>query len=338
MKKILTALAMVCLLVFAGNAGAAGKVEILCNSGYAADNHQVKAIIKIAKLVKERTNGEVDIIVEPGGALGFNGYDILRAVKNGELPMSEFVLTGAEGDEKIYGIYGLPFMFKDWNEAFMFHNLSRPYFEKAAAKWNQKFLFYSPWPNTCLWSKRPISSIKDMAGLKTRTFDTNNALMIEKTGGTPYALPFSEVYSSLATNLIDSVLTSTQSGVDGKFWEVVGYLQPIRMGLTVSVLTVSDEVFNKLTAGQRKILTETAREVEKEMWDSIEALDLQNEELCVKNGIKVNPPSPEFKADLDAYGVEIAREWLAKSKSPETVALYNAFQKAVGRPTVDITF
>ena len=338
MKKLMTVLAILCFIAFTGTANAAKRVEILCNSGYPADNHLVKAAIKFAKLVKERTNSEVDIIVEPGGALGFSGYDLLRAVKNGELPMTDFVVPGQEGDEKIFGIYGLPFMFKDWDELRLFNELSKPAFAKASARWGQRFLYCAPWPNTCLWSKRPINSIKDMAGLKTRTFDTNNAMVVEKTGGTPYALPFSEVYSSLATNLIDSVLTSTQSGVDGKFWEVVGYLQPIRMGAAVNALSISEGVFNKLTPEQQKVMTDTAAEIEKEMWAIVEKLDMDNEELCIKNGIKLNPPSPEFRAELYTQGAEIAKEWLTKSKSAESVELYNAFQKAVGRDALDIKF
>jgi TRAP-type transport system periplasmic protein len=42
---------------------------------------------------------------------------------------------------------------------------------------------------------------------------------MEAIGATPFSLPFSETYPSLKSGLIDSVMTSTPSAVDGEFWK-----------------------------------------------------------------------------------------------------------------------
>lgn len=315
------------------------KVTIIANTSYAATNLQVKGMQEFADLVHEKTNGTVTINIEAGGALGIASYTELRAVKNNQVPMSEFVITGAEGDEKILGIYGLPFLCQDYDQAQKIWELSIPYVEEACAKrWNQKILYAGPWPFTCLWSQKQVSSVSDMNGLQTRAFDTNNAMISEATGGTPYALPFSEVYSSLATNLIDSVLTSTQSAVDGKFWEVLKYYQPISMGLNLSAVTISNDMWNRLSPNQQAIIEDCAQQMEDKLWDQIEAVDAANVKLCTDNGITENVPSAAFKEDLFKIAQTIHVKWLEKSGSQDCVNLYNDYQKAIGGATVDIKF
>ena len=40
-------------------------------------------------------------------------------------------------------------------------------------------------------------------------------------GGSAVALPWGEVYSALQTGMVNAVVTSSASGKDGKFWEVL---------------------------------------------------------------------------------------------------------------------
>lgn len=349
MTALLLALSMAFLLTACGEktppaqSGGASAAEdtpitIIANTSYATENMHVQYMQKFADMVKEKTNGTVTINIEAGGALGIGSYDVLRAVKNNEVPMSEFVITGVEGDEKIMGIYGLPFLCQDYDQAQTIWELSIPYVEKAASeKWNQKILYAGPWPFTCLWSQKKVDGVADMKGLKTRAFDTNNALICEATGGTPYALPFSEVYSSLATNLIDSVLTSTQSAVDGKFWEVLDYYQPISMGLNLSAITISLNTWDRLSPNQQQIMEECAQIIEDEIWDNIENVDATQAKTCTDNGIKENVPSDEFKADLAEIAQGIHVDWLKEANDPDILALYNAYQEAVGGTVVDLS-
>jgi len=292
-------------------------------------NFQAIALEDFAAKVKERTNGSVEIVVEPGGALGYQGPELLRTVKDGITPISEMVISGVGGDEPIFGLYSLPFMILDWEEARLFDKISRPYFEKAAEKWNQKILYITPWPFSGMWTKRELDSVSDMKGLKTRTYDRSGALLIEATGGTPLALPFSEVYTALATDLIDAVLTSTQTAVDGKFWEVLGYYHPVNATITTSMTTINLEIFNKLSEEQQQILIDAAKEIEEELWVSTEILDKDQEKVCNDNGIVTRPLSEEFKQELLQVSEPIRNEWL--EQNPQARELYDEFMKAVGR-------
>lgn len=300
------------------------------NSVWPPNNHHSIGLTQFAEKVKERTNGELEIVVQTGGALGYKGPELLKAVRDGLVPLSDMLTSGVAGDEPIFAIPTLPFLTRSHEEAKLLSDISRPYFEKAAEKWKQKILYIAPWPAAGLWTKKEVKSVADMEGLKTRTYDKNGALVIEAAGGTPYALPFSEVYSSLATGLIDSVLTSTPTGVDGKFWEVLGFFQRINITQATDLVTVNLNAFNKLDEETQAVLLEVGQEMETLMWDEVAKLDKEKEAVCNENGIVSVPVSDEFLSELSDITKQIRAEWY-EGAPEDAKKIYDEFLEAVGR-------
>ncbi len=300
------------------------------NSVWPPNNHHSAGLIEFAETIKEKTNGELEIVVQTGGALGYKGPELLKAVRDGLIPLSDMLTSGVAGDEPLFNITTLPFLTRSHEEAKILSDVARPYFEKAAERWKQKILYIAPWPAAGLWTKKEVKSIADMQGLKTRTYDKNGALVVEATGGTPYALPFSEVYSSLATGLIDSVITSTPTGVDGKFWEVLEYYQPINITQATDLVTVNLSAFNKLDEATQKILIDTGKEMEAIMWDRVAQLDKDREAECNTHGIATVPVSEEFLTELNKITEQIRMEWL-ETAPDDAKAVYEAFMNAAGR-------
>ncbi len=301
------------------------------NSVWPLKNHHTVGLMEFAKKVKERTHGKLEIIVQPGGALGFKGPELLKAVRDGLVPLSDMLMSGVAGDEPVFGVSTLPFLFRNYKDSqLLSRKIGRPYFDKAARKWNQLILYIAPWPFAGLWTKRPIKSVADMKGLKTRTYDKNGALVVKYTGGTPHALPFSEVYSALATGLVDSVITSTPTAVDAKFWEVLKYFQRLNIEQAVDMVNVNLDAFNKLDKETQKILIETGKEMENIMWSRVQKIDREKEEVCIKHGMVSVPVSSKFIEELIKVTHKIRADWL-KSAPLDAKKLYLQFVTAVGR-------
>jgi TRAP-type C4-dicarboxylate transport system substrate-binding protein len=300
------------------------------NSVWPPNNHQTIGLEEFAAKVKEATGGELEIIVNSGGALGYKGPELLKAVRDGLVPLSDMLVSGVAGDEKIFQIVTLPFLAHSFEEAKLLNDTARPYFDKAAEKWKQKILYIAPWPGAGLWSKNKITTVEDMKGLKTRTYDKNGALVVEATGGTPYALPFSEVYSSLATGLIDSVITSTPTGVDGKFWEVLSYYHPLNITIATDMVNVNLKAFNKLDKKTQETLVKLGQEMEAAMWEKVAQIDKEKEAICNENGIETVKPSKELMSALSDVTEGIRRDWL-EGASDDAKALYSEFMKKVDR-------
>jgi TRAP-type transport system periplasmic protein len=300
------------------------------NSVWPPNNHQTIALEEFAAKVKEVTKGELEIVVNSGGALGYKGPELLKAVRDGLLPVSDMLISGVAGDEKLFQIVTLPFLCRTLEEAKLLNDISRPYFDKVAEKWNQKILYISPWPGAGLWTKAKVTTVKDMQGLKTRTYDKNGALVVEATGGTPYALPFSEVYSSLATGLIDSVITSTPTAVDAKFWEVLKYYQPLNITIATNMVNVNLAAFNKLDEKTQQALVQAGKEMEESAWRKVAELDKEKESISNRNGIETVPVSDALLDALTDVTKDIRNDWL-KDAPEEGKAIHAEFLKKVGR-------
>ena len=298
------------------------------NSVWPPNNHQTIALEEFAAKVKAMTGGKLDIIVSSGGALGYKGPELLKVVRDGLVPLSDMLISGVAGEEKVFQVVTLPFLAKNFQEAKLLNDTARPYFDKVAKKWGQKILYISPWPGAGLWTKIKVTSVADMKGLKTRTYDKNGALVVQATGGTPYALPFSEVYSSLATGVIDSVITSTPTAVDAKFWEVLKYYEPLNITIATDMVNVNLKAFNKLDKKEQEALVRAGKEMEEIMWKKVAALDQEKEGICIKNGMESVPVSPEFQKELSVVTEGIRNEWL-KNASPAGKAIYEEYMKKV---------
>ena len=330
MKRVLSVTLAVLVLAMWCAAPCGAKTTWNANSVWPPNNHHTIGLEEFAAKVKAATGGEMEVVVNAGGALGYKGPELLKAVRDGLVPLSDMLISGVAGDEKIFQIVTLPFLVLDFDEARLLNETARPYFDKMAAKWGQKILYIAPWPGAGLWTKRKITSVEEMKGLKTRTYDKNGALVVEATGGTPYALPFSEVYSSLATGLIDSVITSTPTGVDGKFWEVLKYYQPLNITVATDMVNVNLRAFNKLDKKTQDALVQAGKEMEAAMWKKVAELDKEKEAICNQNGIESVPVSKDLLKALSKVTEGIRNEWL-KDAPADARKIYDEFMKKVQR-------
>ena len=300
------------------------------NSVWPPKNLHSVGLTDFAEKVKKATNGELEMVVHTGGALGFKGPDLLKAVRDGLVPVSDMLISGVAGDEKIFQIVTLPFLVRDFDELRLLIEIAYPYFDKSAQKWGQKILYIAPWPGAGLWTKNKITTLKEMKGLKTRTYDKNGALVMEAVGATPFALPFSEVYTSLQTGLIDSVMTSSPTAVDGKFWEVLKYYEPLFITAATDMVTVNLNAFQKLPKAQQDILVKIGKEMEETMWANVKKWDKEQEAISNKNGIETVKPSTKVIGELEKITEKIRAEWL-KSAPADGKKIYDEFLKKVKR-------
>jgi len=331
MRKVLAVLTVFCLMAGVMASGAVAATRWDANSVWPPNNHHTQGLEEFAELVNEKTGGELEIVVHSGGALGYKGPELLKAVRDGLVPMSDMLTSGVAGDEPLFAIPTLPFLVRGFDEGKLLTDICRPYFDKVAEeKWNQKILYIAPWPAAGIWTQKEVKSVADMAGLKTRTYDKNGALVMKAVDATPYPLPFSEVYSSLATGLIDSVLTSTPTGVDGKFWEVLGYFERIDITMATDLVTVNLDTFNKLDADTQAAVVEAGQEMEARMWDKVAKIDKEKEALCNENGIVSVPVSAEFMDELSGVTEPIRMEWL-ETAPEDGQKIVAEFLEEVGR-------
>ena len=302
----------------------AGNIKMDLNAKYGANNFHTKGAEKFATLVKDYTKGSVDITVHPGSAL-IKGNP-LKAVKDGTVAMTDMFIPFTSGGGKVFGISALPFIASSYDDAFKLYQLSKPAYEKTAKKWNQKLLYSVTWPASGFYSKKELTSITDFKGVKTRTYDKNSAAFVNKAGGSAVALPWGEVYSSLRTGMVDSVVTSSSSGKDGKFWEVLSNYTKINYAYPLQAVTINLDYWNSLDKAQKEALTKAAAEIEKSQWEAVRVEEKTALETLAKNGIKITEASDSLKKELDVIANELLAEYLDGADS-DIKAIFKEYRK-----------
>ncbi|MFO7931007.1 MAG: TRAP transporter substrate-binding protein [Thermodesulfobacteriota bacterium] len=279
------------------------------NAIYPASNFHTKGAVKFGELVEEYTDGDIKITVHSGGSLGFEGEELLKAVSDASVPMSDILMGVVSGSEEIFGLSTYPRIVTSYEEARELYEAALPYYEDACEKWNQKLLYAAPWPPSGLFTKERVDSIEDIDGLKTRTYDKNGAKFLRKAGGSPQSMPWGEVYSALNTGLIDSVLTSATSGKDGKFWEVLDHFTNINFAYPLNMVTINLDYWNSMSEDQQKAVLRAARETQKAQWEASRQSNRESLEAIEENGIQITEVSDEFGEELDEIAEEIFQEF-----------------------------
>ncbi|MDK2922430.1 MAG: TRAP-type transport system periplasmic protein [Desulfonauticus sp.] len=299
-------------------------MKLDCNAIYGPTSFHTQGAMEFARLVEKYSEGSVLITVHPGGSLGFKGPELLKAVKDGQVPLSDILMGVVAGSESVFGVSSLPRLVKNYVEARSLYEELKPYYEKAALKWNQKFLYAAPWPPSGLVTKNRINSVEDFKGLKTRTYDKNGAQFLRELGASPVSMPWGEVYSSLRTGVIDSVLTSAESSKNGSFWEVLNYFMDINYAFPLNMLTMNLDYWKALTPKQQEAILKAAKEMEEKQWQNSQQRTEEALKIIQAKGMQVYTASPEVEAAMQKAASKIVEDFLKEmpGKVKEIITKY----------------
>lgn len=100
-----------------------------------------------------------------------------------------------------------------------------------------------------LTTKKPIHSLADLKGLKIRVMNVPSSIDLWKSLGTnPTPMAFSEVYTSLATGVIDAQENPVDVIADNKFFEVQKYVTETAHIQANSMVVINEKFFTSLPA------------------------------------------------------------------------------------------
>ena len=327
-KAIIVLVSAIFVLGAVSGAMAATKWDMHLN--YPAGNFHSKGAQRFAAKVKEATNGQLNIVLHPGAALGFKGPELLRAVAEGQLAIAEVPTGMVEGDAPTLALTAQPFISTNYFEQRLLYQLSKPTYAKILKRFNQFTLYSSVWPFSGIYTQRPIKSVADLKGLKMRVYDGTGLAFGKATGIAARKMPFSEVYPAMKAGLLDSMYTSSVSGVDAKAWEVLKYFTPINIVGPVNLVNVNLDAWNKLPKDIQETVLEIAAQMENEMWDLTADMDRKSRAILVENGMIIDPVDEKFRAELNALGKKLRAAWAQKA-GPDAQKILQEYYRITGR-------
>lgn len=281
-------------------------------TAYPAFNFHSKNIEQFVQDVDTATKGSLKITPHYGASL-FKMPEIKRAVQTGNVQMGEFFLVSFQNEAQMFGLDGLPFLVKNYDEAFKLYQAQKPFLEKLLDKQGQVLLYAVAWPPQSIYSNKTIQSAADLKGLKWRVYSPTTARIGELVGAQPATIQEAELSQALATGVIEGLITSSATGADNKLFENLKHFYKVQAWIPKNAITVNKKAFNALTKEQQAAVREAAAAAEKRGWEASREVDARSLKTLADGGMSVEEPSAQLMDDLGKVGDTVVKEWLEKA-------------------------
>ena len=292
--------------------GAMAQTKWNLPAAYASSNFHTENLVEFAKDVERLSGGKLQITVHPNASL-FKAPEIKRAVATGQAQIGEVLLSIHENENALFGIDVVPFLATSFADSKKLWNAVKPDISKALDAQGLQVLFAVPWPPQGIYAKKDLNSVADMKGLKWRAYNVGTARIADIVGAQPLTIQAAELPQALATGVVDSFMSSGATGYDSKVWESLSHFYDTQAWLPNNVTFVNKAAFAALDKPtQDAVLKAAADAEERGRKISEEKTNWYFKELQAK-GMKVQPPSASFKAELAKVGETLTADWAKKA-------------------------
>ncbi len=282
----------------------------------------------LAKNIETMSNGRIAVqVLYSGEGVGTTG--ILSAVKSGlitmgapfqsmhagELPAG-IVEIGLPGGTADVGELSTLFHEKGWAEV-----LKKAYGEQGLV-WLDPYIQ----PPVYIITKNEIKSVEDFKGMKIRAPGAYGKFL-RNLGASPVSLAWGEIYTSLATGVIDGSIGSNMiDHRDGNHVEVAKYMYPQPLaGAQVLPIVVNQKAWSKLTPDLQAIVSAaTSIHSQEQMTKSIQWESEAVADMEAKGLLWSPEPSEADKKAWQEAGDSLAKFYAEQDKhSKELIDILN---------------
>lgn len=281
--------------------------------------------------VKKGTGGRVDVKFYPGGVMG-NDAVVLRKMRLGQLQGG--VLTSSELS-LVYPdatAYSLPFLLGNWDEVARVRASVDPMLAKGFEQRGIRMLGITGLGFAYLMSDRPLRTRADMDGIKL-WIPSNDEIAARtfKVGGiSTIPLPLGDVFTSLQTGLVDTVVNTPSGAIVLQWHGKVKHMVDLPLTFVVGFLVLDEKAWKKIAPADQAVLAAAFASAGKRMDANIRRDDDAALAAMKKQGTTVAPMDPAEAQRWRAVGTRVTAEMEAeKAISPEILA---AIRRALAQP------
>jgi tripartite ATP-independent transporter DctP family solute receptor len=314
--KLLATAAAASLIALSSSAFAQQSMKI--SISIAQNSHQGIAIDTFAKEVEKRTNGRIKIQPFYSGSLG-GERESIEAVQLGTQELT-FTSTGPVPNfVPETRILDIPFLFRD--KAHAHAVLDGPIGQELLSKFDSKGMKALAWGENGVRhmtnNKRAVNTPEDLKGLKMRTMENPVHIAAYKGFGiitTPMAFP--EVFTALQQGTVDGQENPLSVIMAAKFEQVQKHLSLTGHVYSPAVLLMNKAAFEKLSAADKQIFLDSAKEAVK------------------ANRARVAEDDAKGVSELRSKGMQVIE--VDKAKFVAALGPVNAdFEKQFGKANID---
>jgi TRAP-type C4-dicarboxylate transport system substrate-binding protein len=279
------ATALVALTV--GGAGAVEARSLSIGTQTVQTAFLAPAIQAYADRIRELTNGELEPEVFWAAQLG-SAAQMNQSLAAGALDIEVNVIELLSAFEPALGVMSMPLVFRDREHFALF--LGSEVFDEMQATLASKGIIFPhaadfkdpataknwirPWDRGLLANK-PIYTPDDLAGFKIRMYESEIPIKSwQALGANIQVVPWPDVYTSLATGVVDGLTGTVVDNYEMKHFENAPYWTNVHEYFQVQMPFMSKITYDSLTPEQQVAVKQAATDVGpifKELMDSADA-------------------------------------------------------------------
>jgi TRAP-type transport system periplasmic protein len=224
-------------------------------------SNQGRAAKVFAEAVEKASGGKMKVRAIGAAALGPD-TQMQQALIGGAQEMMVGSTATLVGITREMALWDTPFLISNAKEADTL--LDGPIGEKIKDKLQEKGLVgLVYWENgfrNLTNSKRPVTKVEDLDGIKLRVMQNNVFLSSFKTlGANAIPMAFSELFGALETHTVDGQENPYNTILSSKFYEVQKYLTVTNHVYSPWIVLVSKKWWDQLSRVEQKVLMDAAK-------------------------------------------------------------------------------
>src|SRR5690606_18964001 len=289
------------LLAAAMTAGGASAQTVLRSSDTHPDGYPtVEAVKYFGQLVEERTEGRYKVEVYHSSQLGQEA-DTIEQVRSGVIDLNRVSMAPWNGLVPVTMIPSLPYLFRSPQHAR--NVMAGPIGDEIAAGFPEHgvvvLAFYDGGSRSFYYSKKPVNSVADLAGLKCRVIQSDVFVdMVAALGASATPMPYGEVYSPIETGVIDGAENNFPSYESAKHFEVAKNYSLDEHTIVPEVFVMSKTSWDRLTPEDQAIFRQAGKESMEKQWELWDARVAQSRKIVEEAGSQIT--TPEKQPFIDA--------------------------------------
>jgi len=279
---------------------------------YPDANFHTQNIMKFAEDVQKMSGGKLVIKIHSNGSL-FKHPEIKNAVRGGQVPIGEFLLSSKSNENPVFEVDSVPFLATSYDQAAKLWKASKGPVEKALDKEGLMVLYAVPWPPQGMYTKKPVASLADLKGVKFRAYNAATETLAKLAGAVPTQVEVPDIPQAFSTGRVEAMITSPSTGANSKAWDFVKYYYDVQGWLPKNVVVMNKRAFRALDKAVQKAVLDAAKAAEPRGWSMSKTETKEKTEALSKNGMTVSKPSAQLESGLKKIGQEMTDAWVKKA-------------------------
>ncbi len=329
--------ACIILLVFLlSSAVIQGKTVIKMATLAPSDSTWVNMMRQMIKEVMDKSKGEIEFKLYPGGVQGDEG-DMVRRMQIGQLHAGAMTSVGLSIIQKQSLIFQLPLLFDNYEELDYARDKLLKRMEAAFVQSGYILLGWGDVGPAYLFSRKRIQNKEDLRNSKVWGWvDDKIAMALYKEAGVnPIPLSISQVLTSLQTGVIDTVPSTPLACVALQWFNRLDYMIDLPLSVSVGATVITKKIFDRLSPESQEILMRTARDYHQRLALKIREENDKSLVTLKDQGIEMIPVSEETKRDWETIALGVRKTLVGQLYSQELldelIRLVEEFRSKGGR-------